>query len=97
MELVISQVSKTYANVTAINKLSFSVSQGEIFALLGPNGAGKSPIIRMITGFTQPDSGNISLNIDGEVFDAGQNVFGRCALLATTYIIGTHGIGVFMD
>jgi len=70
MKLVVSQVSKAYANVTAINTLSFSVSQGEIFALLGPNGAGKSSIIRMITGFTKPDSGKISLTIDGETFDA---------------------------
>ncbi|WP_412973240.1 ABC transporter ATP-binding protein [Glaciecola sp. MF2-115] len=70
MELVISQVSKSYANVVAINNLSFSVSQGEIFALLGPNGAGKSSIIRMITGFTKPDSGKINLEIDGQVYDA---------------------------
>ena len=70
MDLVVSQVSKKYANVTAINDLSFSVNQGEIFALLGPNGAGKSSIIRMITGFTQPDSGHISLNMDGEQFSA---------------------------
>jgi ABC-2 type transport system ATP-binding protein len=70
MELVISQVSKSYANVVAINNLSFSVSQGEIFALLGPNGAGKSSIIRMITGFTKPDSGKIKLEIDGQVYDA---------------------------
>jgi ABC-2 type transport system ATP-binding protein len=70
MKLVVSQVSKAYANVTAVNTLSFSVSQGEIFALLGPNGAGKSSIIRMITGFTKPDSGEISLTIEGETFAA---------------------------
>lgn len=70
MELVVEQVSKAYANVNAINTLSFSVSQGEIFALLGPNGAGKSSIIRMITGFTKPDSGSISLSIDGDTYDA---------------------------
>ena len=70
MELVVSQVSKNYSNVVAINHLSFSVSQGAIFALLGPNGAGKSSIIRMITGFTKPDSGTISLNMDAAVYDA---------------------------
>ena len=83
MDLVVSQVSKKYANVTAINDLSFSVNQGEIFALLGPNGAGKSSIIRMITGFTQPDSGHISLNMDGEQFSA-------------THFICSDGITVFM-
>ena len=70
MQLSINNVSKNYANVTAIKALSFSVAQGEIFALLGPNGAGKSSIIRMITGFTKPDYGSITLSMDGEEFDA---------------------------
>jgi len=70
MELVVSQVKKQYANVTAIKHLSFQVNQGEIFALLGPNGAGKSSLVRMLTGFTQPDSGSISLTIDGETYSS---------------------------
>lgn len=66
MELLVKNVQKTYAKVTAIKNLSFKVKQGEIFALLGPNGAGKSSLVRMLTGFTAPDSGKISLTIDGE-------------------------------
>jgi ABC-2 type transport system ATP-binding protein len=65
MELVVDKVVKKYEEVVAVNELSFSVSEGEIFALLGPNGAGKSSIIRMMTGFTHPDNGHISVNIDG--------------------------------
>lgn len=61
MELRVNAVSKHYANVCAVKSLSFSVKQGEIFALLGPNGAGKSSLIRMLTGFTQPDEGSITL------------------------------------
>lgn len=70
MELMVNKVKKQYAKITAIKDLSFSVKQGEIFALLGPNGAGKSTLIRMLTGFTQPDSGQISLTIDGENFSS---------------------------
>jgi len=70
MELVVSKIQKHYAQVTAIKELSFSVKQGEIFALLGPNGAGKSSLVRMLTGFTQPDSGEITLTLDGEQFSA---------------------------
>ena len=66
MELLINNVQKSYAKITAIKNLSFKVKQGEIFALLGPNGAGKSSLVRMLTGFTCPDSGEISLIIDGE-------------------------------
>jgi len=66
MELLVKNVQKSYAKVTAIKNLTFKVKQGEIFALLGPNGAGKSSLVRMLTGFTSPDSGNISLTIDGQ-------------------------------
>jgi ABC-2 type transport system ATP-binding protein len=66
MELLVNNVQKSYAKVTAIKNLSFKVNQGEIFALLGPNGAGKSSLVRMLTGFTSPDRGEISLTISGE-------------------------------
>jgi ABC-2 type transport system ATP-binding protein len=68
MELLVKNVQKSYAKVTAIKSLSFNVKQGEIFALLGPNGAGKSSLVRMLTGFTSPDSGEISLTIDGQKY-----------------------------
>ncbi|GLX83366.1 ABC transporter ATP-binding protein [Thalassotalea eurytherma] len=68
MELTVNQVTKTYGDLTAVNALSFHVSQGEIFALLGPNGAGKSSLVRMLTGFTHPDDGQISLNLAGQFF-----------------------------
>jgi len=70
MELLVKQIQKKYAQVTAIKNLSFQVNQGEIFALLGPNGAGKSSLIRMLTGFTQPDSGSISLTINDESYSS---------------------------
>ena len=70
MELVVTNVEKSYANVTAIKSLSFTVNQGEIFALLGPNGAGKSSLVRMLTGFTQPDNGTIELSMDNNTFDS---------------------------
>ena len=70
MELVVKKVQKKYAKVTAIKELSFKVNQGEIFALLGPNGAGKSSLVRMLTGFTQPDSGSISLTLDGQQYSS---------------------------
>lgn len=69
MELNVQQVTKKYSNVTAVNTLSFHVSQGEIFALLGPNGAGKSSLVRMLTGFTQPDDGQISLSLNGQYYN----------------------------
>src|SRR5579864_591320 len=62
MSLVsLQSVSKTYGSYKAVNNVSLEVPAGCIFGLLGPNGAGKTSTIRLITGITLPDSGEISL------------------------------------
>lgn len=50
-------VSKSYGTVKAVNRLSFTINEGEVFGLLGPNGAGKTTTIKMFTALTKPDSG----------------------------------------
>ena len=62
--LTIDNVVKTYANVRAVDGLSFETRQGEIFGLIGPNGAGKSTTIRMVMNIIAPDSGVI--HFDGK-------------------------------
>ena len=61
--LEILNLKKEYpdGNVLAVNEISFSVSQGEIFAFLGPNGAGKSTTISMAATQLRPTSGIIKL------------------------------------
>ncbi len=60
--LELDHVYKEYANLIAVNNISFKVPPSCIFGLLGPNGAGKTSLIRIITGITRPDSGTVSLN-----------------------------------
>lgn len=69
MELEVQGVTKSYTKVKAVNNLSFTVETGEIFALLGPNGAGKSSLVKMLTGFTEPDDGAIKVSIEQECFN----------------------------
>ncbi|RIJ42959.1 ABC transporter ATP-binding protein [Pontibacter oryzae] len=57
--LKIEGVTKTYANHTALDNVSFEIPQGCIFGLLGPNGAGKTSLIRIITQITGADTGKI--------------------------------------
>src|ERR1044072_9604992 len=45
----VDNIVKKFGDFTAVNDISFSVADGEIFGLLGPNGAGKSTLIRMMT------------------------------------------------
>ncbi len=66
--LEVNDVHKQYANHKAVNGVSFSVPSGCIFGLLGPNGAGKTSLIRIITGITKADSGEVIL--DGGRLDA---------------------------
>lgn len=48
--ITISHLTKTYGSTIAVNDISFSVNEGEIFGLLGPNGAGKTTTVECITG-----------------------------------------------
>ena len=61
MELLINNLSKTYANgVKALHNVSLTIPQG-MFGLLGPNGAGKSSLMRTIATLQDPDGGSIQL------------------------------------
>ena len=51
------QLTKTFGDFTATDKVSFEVKRGEIFGLLGPNGAGKSTTFKMLCGLLKPTSG----------------------------------------
>src|ERR1700704_283166 len=55
--IVAEDLRKRYKSVQALDGVSFSVREGEVFGLLGPNGAGKSTTVRMLATLTQPDSG----------------------------------------
>ncbi len=57
--LKLENVVKTFGGLTAVDKLSFEIQEGEILGLIGPNGAGKSTVFNLITGVTSPTSGEI--------------------------------------
>jgi len=58
----VKNLIKKYGDFTAVNDVSFNVTDGEVFAFLGPNGAGKSTTIKMLTTLLHPTSGTITLN-----------------------------------
>jgi len=57
----IEHLRKTYGAVAAVDDVSFSVAQGEIFGILGPNGAGKTTTVECAIGLRSPDAGTIRL------------------------------------
>jgi len=57
----VSHLSKRFGALTALDDISFSVSEGETFGFLGPNGAGKTTTIRILTGISAPTSGTATI------------------------------------
>jgi len=58
----VDALRRQYDDFIAVDNVSFEIGQGEIVGLLGHNGAGKTTIMKMLTGFLEPDQGNISIN-----------------------------------
>jgi ABC-2 type transport system ATP-binding protein len=54
-------VTKRYNEITAVNSVSLTIKQGEIFGLLGPNGSGKSTMLKMLLGLVQPEEGSVNV------------------------------------
>jgi ABC-2 type transport system ATP-binding protein len=57
----VEDLTKRFASVTAVDRISFIVGRGELFGFLGPNGAGKTTTINVLTGTARPDSGRIRI------------------------------------
>ena len=71
--LWVVDISKRFRGLVAVDKVSFTLAEGEIFAVIGPNGAGKTTLFNMIAGMLAPDEGTITFRgrqIDGMPADA---------------------------
>ncbi len=61
MLLQTENLTRDYGRQRALDKLTFTVSAGEVFGLLGPNGSGKSTALRLLLGFLRPTSGHATI------------------------------------
>lgn len=59
--LQLNDVSKVFDTITAVDRISFTLAQGEFLSLLGPSGSGKTTTLQIIAGLTRPNSGEILL------------------------------------
>jgi branched-chain amino acid transport system ATP-binding protein len=57
--LQISQLTKRFAGLVAVDDISFDLAEGEILGLIGPNGAGKTTVVSLISGTLEPSAGNV--------------------------------------
>ena len=81
--LKLTNVSKSFAGVQALEDISLEVEPGKVLCLLGDNGAGKSTLIKILAGFHKPTSGTMFVN--GErLFSIPQRMLRHKALLRFT-------------
>ncbi|MBZ0299705.1 MAG: ATP-binding cassette domain-containing protein, partial [Anaerolineae bacterium] len=60
--LELRNISKTFGEVQSLRNINFRVGMNEVVGLLGDNGAGKSTLIKIVTGYYQPEEGEIYFN-----------------------------------
>jgi len=60
-DLTVDNLSKKFGPFSAVDQVSFEIPSGSFFSILGPSGCGKTTLMRMIAGFEQPTSGDISI------------------------------------
>ncbi len=72
--LKVENVTKYYGDVLAVDDLSFTINDGEIFGLLGVNGAGKTTTFRMIMSLLEPTKGTINLNGEPVGYDVSERI-----------------------
>ena len=59
--LAVGDLSKSFGGVHAVDRVGFSVGEGELLAMIGPNGAGKTTFINLLTGVLAPSAGTVLL------------------------------------
>jgi ABC-2 type transport system ATP-binding protein len=77
MAIKVEEVTKIYGTQRALDQVSFTINSGEAVGFLGPNGAGKSTMMKIITGYLQPNSGHVWINdfpIDGNTIEIKKQI-----------------------
>lgn len=99
MLLSVSHLTKSFGSFTAVDDLSFSVREGEVYGFLGQNGAGKSTTIRMLLSLIRPTSGDIHIFGDA-LSDSREKILSRTGAVVEKpdlyrYLTGYENLRLF--
>ena len=85
--LQISDLTKRFGKLIAVNKVNLKVYQGEILGVIGPNGSGKTTLFNLISGFLKPDAGKIIVKNGDDIVGKSTNTIVRKYKIARTFQI----------
>ncbi len=83
------KLTKAFGTLTAVNELTFTVAEGEIFGLVGPDGAGKTTTMRLLTAVMEPSS--------GDAWVAGHHVIGEAERIKEEIGTMSQRFGLYPD
>jgi tungstate transport system ATP-binding protein len=95
LELVVSNISKSYSSDAILKNCSFTFNSSGIYALMGPNGCGKSTFLRICALLESPDSGDINFHSDGKPVIKDISLMRRITILLPK--IGVFNTTVFKN
>src|SRR5262249_30971236 len=80
--LELSEITKTYPGVVALDRVSFALGRGEVVGLIGENGAGKSTLMKVLGGVIEPSAGRIRLDgQEGRALNVREAIAGGIAFV----------------
>lgn len=88
----VDDLTKHFGEVTAVDGLSFAVTQGQVCGMLGPNGAGKTTALRLITGLERPKAG--AARLFGQPVSAGSGELPRVGAIVEQAAFVQHLSGM---
>ena len=79
--LQVKHLTMKFGGITAVNDLSLTVQEGQVFSVIGPNGAGKTTVFNVVTGIYAPTSGTVEFHGDARIKPLTPGVVVRCVLV----------------
>lgn len=94
--LSLSNITKTFGGLVAVDNVSFDVIRGEVVGLIGPNGAGKTTLFNVVNGFLEPDTGTVVLDGD-DVTNEAPHVHTQQGMSRTFQLVKPFGRMTVME
>ena len=89
----VKNLTKSFGNFTALDKVNLNVNKGEVHGFIGPNGAGKSTTIRVLLGMLKADSGQVKV-FDQDAWKQSVDIHRRIAYVPGDANLGQTSLGV---